>query len=255
MTKYAIGIFALLLVLTVGGFVAVGVLVTPPDKVIDKPTVPTEASGGQVNLSRKTIYRLKVKKDSLVLIFDEIGENSFAIANKINAMSTNIDPTVVLINSPGGSVLDGAQIISAIEASHTPVYTVCMELCASMAAHIHNSGKKRLMLDRSILMHHPASGGVSGNFNQIHNRFGLFDRYTKKMGAMVAYRAGITLDKFLEMSQNELWLDAEDAVNQKFADGLVSLDLSELNLPEVNATGKLSSALIAKKLGVKMSDF
>jgi ATP-dependent Clp protease protease subunit len=163
-------------------------------------------------------------------LFDEIGENAQGIVNQINELSSSSSPTVLLLNSPGGSVLAGAQIISAIEGSHAPVYAVVTGICASMCALITEYSNKRFMTDRSLLMFHPAAGMFQGMFPNIESRFKTFDRYTKKMDAHVAKRVGISLDKFLTMINNELWLDSEDALDQKFIDGIVRIDMSGIGL-------------------------
>lgn len=225
-----------------------------PKTVQAIPEVPVKQSTPVVKAG-KNIKRLKVTADNTILIFDEIGANSASIANKIIALSNSSEPILVLINSPGGSVLDGGLIVSAIEASKAPVYTVCMQLCASMAAHIHQAGNKRYMIDRSILMFHPASGGVQGTTYQMEARLSTLKRYVNKMNATAASKSGIALDKFLQMQAGELWLDAEDSLSMKLADGLVTLDLSSIDTGMFSNNLKLSSQTINKHIDLELSDF
>ena len=206
-------------------------------------------------VGKKKILILKVKPENTVLIFGEIGENAASIANRITSLSNNSEPTILLINSPGGSVMDGALIISAMEASLTPVYAVCMQLCASMAAMIEGHATKRLMVDRSFLMNHQASGGLQGSLGQMQTRLDSVTRYVYKMDANVAARAGMSLENFLKMTVNESWLDAEDAVNQKFADGLVSLDLSAVDSKEFRELVKNSTRVIKTRYNLNLGDF
>lgn len=224
-------------------------------KVLQSPPEVQVKVAAPVLKADKNIKRLKVTSENTILVFDEIGANSASIANKIIALSNSNDPILVLINSPGGSVLDGALIVSAIEASKTPVYTVCLQLCASMAAHIHQAGNKRYMIDRSILMFHPASGGVQGTTYQMEARLSTLKRYVDKMNATAAFKAGIPLDKFLQMQAGELWLDAEDSVNQKLADGLVSLDLSAIDTDMFSNKLRTSGQIINKHIDMELSDF
>lgn len=228
------------------GDTSVKTVLQPSVEIADK-TLPTQGI--------KKIKPLKINGDHTVLVFDEIGSNAASIANKISALSNSSEPTIVLINSPGGSVLDGALVNSAIEASKTPVYTVCLQLCASMAAHIHKSGSKRFMVDRSILMFHPASGGVQGTTYQMEARLSTLKRYVDKMNATAAFKAGLPLDKFLQMQSGELWIDAEDSVNQKFADGLVSLDLSDIDQKGFSAQQRQSIKIINEHFDMTLKDF
>lgn len=121
---------------------------------------PPEALLVTLPVFDKQVKYLNLVEDQTVEIYGEINESSEAIAQKITSLAAKGKPIYLLINSPGGSVMDGALIISAIEASKAPVYTICTQLCASMAALIHQYGHTRYMVDRSILMFHPAAGGL-----------------------------------------------------------------------------------------------
>lgn len=222
---------------------------------VTQPKVNYTPETQTINLNKKKITKLKVDPNHLVLLLGEVDSSSITVANKINSLSNSSEPTVLLINSPGGSVLDGALIVSAIEASKAPVYAVCLQLCASMAAIIESYAQKRLMVDRAILMFHQAAGGFSGPLGNVSSRFKTLDRYVKKMDAKIAYRAGLSLDQFLSLQVSEMWLDAEDAVESKFADGIVSLDLSQLNATSnIDASQKASAELIADKINFNLGD-
>jgi len=69
-------------------------------------------------------------------------------------------PIKVFINSPGGTIVDGYGIIDAILTSQTPVYTINLAQCASMAFDIFLSGDKRFAMPHSeFLMHDGSSFG------------------------------------------------------------------------------------------------
>lgn len=174
----------------------------------------------------KPVKRLTLKPENVVLVLDEIDESALSIADEIMRKERDgAKELYVLINSPGGSVLDGAMIISAMEAVKIPVYTVCLQLCASMGAMIHSYGKERYAVDRAILMYHPASGGLSGSVPQMSARLKWISEYVLKMDAFIAKRSKISLDEFLRKIESELWLDAEDATRANFNDRIVSVDL------------------------------
>lgn len=184
----------------------------------------------KVVVEPKNIQHLKPNKASVVVLAGPVGPDTLEVAKAIIANSEANRPTYLVIDSPGGSVFDGAQVISAIEASKTPVYTICTLLCASMGAMIHQYGAKRFMFDRSILMFHDASGGVQGSVPQMSSRLEFIRLYVTKMSSHIAARSKQDLNGFLLKMQREVWVDAEDAVAQGYADGIVSLPLdSELN--------------------------
>lgn len=204
--------------------------VTEVVNVVNNKTVASTAK-------KKTVKTLKLDDDQVIYIEGEIDESAGKLAEKIKRLGLGKKPIYLLIDSPGGSVLDGAKIVSAMEASSAQVNTVCIGLCASMAAIIHGYGDERYMVDRSILMHHPAAAGLRGSLEEMQSRLGLLIRYVDKQSATIANRAGLTLEQFKALVVSEMWIDGEDAVNKKFAEGLVSVVLPEEKDSKVFAIG------------------
>lgn len=177
------------------------------------PTLPT-----------KQVERLNIPASQTLYLLGPIMGPQDKLINELKTKAKENTDLYLFIESPGGSVLDGAAVISAMEASSARVHTVCLSLCASMAFHIHQAGSTRLALDRSILMAHPASGGVQGTLEQMNSRLSTITRYVNKMDANAAGRAGIPFDTFKSMIVSELWLDAEDALAKHFLDSIVDVN-------------------------------
>lgn len=145
------------------------------------------------------------------------------VVNEIKSKAKKNTDLYLLINSPGGSVLDGAFVLSAIEASKAKVHTVCIGMCASMAFMIHQHGATRLAVDRSILMAHPASGSLSGTLEEMESLLSTITRFTNKMDAYIAKRSGTTAEAFKSLYMPQFWIDAEDAKLRGYVDGLVDV--------------------------------
>ena len=60
-------------------------------------------------------------------------------------------PIQLFINSYGGSVYDGLALIDVIKRSKTPVHTVCIGSCMSMALWVWLSGAKRFVGESATL--------------------------------------------------------------------------------------------------------
>lgn len=192
--------------------------------LIPSQPVPTLQPVGNSNVTVKEVITVNVKKEHLVTLIGEVrNANSVSVAAKITALSDSKEPTVLAINSPGGSVMDGALVINAIEASKAPVHTVCLQLCASMAAIIHQYGTKRFMEDRSVLMFHDAAGGASGYIPHILSELTTINKYIERFNAFIAHRAKMSLNDLDEMEHKQHWRDAEDSVAQNLADNVVFL--------------------------------
>lgn len=182
---------------------------------------PANALPAIPNLKTKRVLSVQVPDEQVIVLLGEIGENAANVVTEIVTKSANKKPIWLLINSPGGSVLDGALIISAMEAAGVPVNTVCLQLCASMAAIIHQHGTKRYMLDRSLLMFHDAAGGFQGDMRHVQAQFDAVNLYVTKFNYYIAKRAGKDPLRWIQQVNHNLWIDGEDSVTQHFADSLV----------------------------------
>ena len=203
--------------------------VTP--KAVDTSPTSSLTFTSDVISGKKNINYLNLQGSEVIMLVGEIGENTASVPEQITVASKKGKPIYLLIDSPGGSVLSGAMILSAIEASKVPVNTICLGICASMAAITFEWGTTRLMVDRSILMFHSASGGLQGELPHMQSRLTMLSRFLDKIDNTIAKRVGLDMDKFRVSQMKELWLDAEDAINQKFADKLVNIHVDE---PAVN---------------------
>ena len=183
----------------------------------DEPKTDTETT------NEAGIKTLDLTDANVVLVYGPIMDNGNEIAEHIKTASQKQEPVYVLIDSPGGSVLTGGAIVSAIEASPAPVYTVCLQLCASMGAMIHQYGTKRYTASRSILMFHDASGGFFGPFQQVASQMNMIARFVNKMFANTAKRSGQNYKDFVSKIGSEVWVDGEDAVALKYSDGVVNV--------------------------------
>jgi ATP-dependent protease ClpP protease subunit len=154
-----------------------------------------------------------VTDDSAQEVARELIEKSNKGANKL----------VLVIDSPGGAVFAGAELIStmkALQATGVEIDTVCLNLCASMAAIIHQFGSTRYMQEFSVLMFHPASGGARGEIPAMISQLEAINNYVERFSKAIAARAGIPHAEFSRLEKTELWVDDEQAVKQGFAEAV-----------------------------------
>lgn len=201
-----------------------------------KTVIVQNATNATPVLKTRVVRELNVK--NVVFLLGAVAENSAQIASDITNKARS-GPVTLIIDSPGGSVFDGALIVSAMEAAKSPVNTVCVGLCASMAAIIHQHGVKRYAVNRTVLMFHPASGGLRGTLQQMGSLLGMITRYVDKFDMFIANRAGLTFEQFRAMTVSELWIDAEDALDRKFVDELVTVNSLPVNLGTSNTNSEL----------------
>ena len=107
----------------------------------------------------------RLLKDRIVMIQGEIDDDSMNIAVGELLFLNNQDPEAPIsmyINSPGGSVTAGAQLIDTMNFISAPVYTIALGTAASMAGVILSAGEKghRYCMKSSQILVHAMSGGT-----------------------------------------------------------------------------------------------
>lgn len=115
----------------------------------------------------------------------------------------------VWINSPGGVVMDGYNIYSAILQTKTKVDTYCVGIAASIAAVIFQAGRERIMADYGVLMYHNPYGGDDAN---------QLSKMRDSIAVMVASRAGKGKDEVLSIMDKTSWIDANEAMESGLCD-------------------------------------
>lgn len=205
-----------------------GVITVQNNTLSGNITNELKGNNDELVSNNKEVLKQTISDKRVVYLNDEVNYGtSQALVEKLKQLEAqSSDPIYMLIDSPGGSVPDGAAVISQMEASKAPVYTVCTRLCASMAAMIHSYGHKRYALDRAILMYHPATAGAQGQVKNIMSLFKTLDRYINKMNANVIKRSKIGKAEYESLVAYELWIDAEDALQRGLIDSIVNLNVS-----------------------------
>lgn len=138
-------------------------------------------------------------------------------------------PIYLVLDSPGGSVIDGNLLIDTIKALGRPVHTVTI-FAASMGYQTVQNLGKRYILPSGVLMSHRGSlGGLSGQIpGELNTRLGFYMDMMNDLDLRAAKRIGTSLSKYQQLIWNELWVSGQKAVDGKHADeiALVRCDKS-----------------------------
>jgi ATP-dependent Clp protease protease subunit len=179
--------------------------------------------------SKIKISNINNNKNNTILLEGKIDENSANfVINELNTLAKDNKnkELYLLLSSPGGSVLDGAKIISKMESLQKlgiKVHTICLDLCASMAAVIHSYGTKRLAINRSVLMYHPASGMTAGQLENMLSLLNTLKRYVDKFNNNIVSRSKLSKSEFDQKTAFGFWIDAEDALVSGLVDEIVDI--------------------------------
>lgn len=129
-------------------------------------------------------------------------------------------PIKVYINSGGGSLEEGFHIMSVIQLSKTPVYTICTGYAYSAGFMIFISGHRRFSYPYSSFLFH--EGSVSGDVTMDANKFQNYNEFYKvriqQMRKILLENSHITAEEYQQHSKDDWWFTVEDGVKYGFID-------------------------------------
>lgn len=146
--------------------------------------------------------------------------------SKISELGRTSDPIYLVINTPGGSVMSGLQLIEYMNSLRRPVIVVVNSLAASMGFHILQHSPKRLVTKFATIMSHRAHGTFDGDIpQQITNRLKHVIDLTSKMDEHVVSRTKgkQTAKSYAELVRDEYYSVGSDAIRDGFADEVVKI--------------------------------
>jgi len=132
-------------------------------------------------------------------------------------------PITLVINSPGGNVLNGMAVYDALKASPCRIITVCIGTAASMGAVLFEAGDERCILPHSsIMIHDPSVSNVYGTAVSLQETVERVMDIRDMTAGIFAERTGKTKKEILRLTSRDTWMDAETAVRENFADRIVN---------------------------------
>ena len=117
------------------------------------------------------------------------------------------------INSPGGSVTAGMAIYDTMNFIPNDVCTICVGMCASMAAFLLSSGTKgkRYALKNSEVMIHQPLGGASGQATEIKIAAERILKLKDNLNRLISSNTGQSLSKIKKDTERDYFMDSSEA--------------------------------------------
>lgn len=174
------------------------------------------------------------KDNTLVLNTAFTSESVSDLMGKAMRMDAELKsgyPIYLFLDTPGGSIQAGLELIEFFKGINRPVHTVTL-FAASMGWQLAQHLGNRYILQYGVLMSHKAYGGFRGEFggegSQLDSRYSLWLRRLAMMDNQTVARTNgkKTLKQYQSEYDNELWLNGEEAVKSGYADELVSVKCS-----------------------------
>lgn len=132
-------------------------------------------------------------------------------------------PIKLFINSPGGNVQEGFSLISVMELSKTPIYTINIGLWASMSFLIGIAGHKRLSLPNMTFLMHDGSSVAWGSTSKVQDQIEFSKRFELEVvKEHVLKYSTMKASDYDALSRVELYMLPNDALERGFIDEIVT---------------------------------
>ncbi|OOY16726.1 head maturation protease, ClpP-related [Thioclava sp. DLFJ4-1] len=170
------------------------------------------------------------------------------IAGALRAMGDG--PVTVNINSPGGDFFEGLAIYNLLREHNGEVTVHVLGMAASAASVIAMAGDQILMARASFLMIHNTWVLAAGDRHAFREVADWLEPFDAAAVSIYAARTGIDEKKLGAMLDKETWIGGDAAVEQGFADDLLSSD--QIDASPSNSAGAGHAAL--KKLDMLLAN-
>jgi len=181
----------------------------------------------------------RLMKDRIVMLQGVVEDYSanLIVAQLLYLESANSEkPIKMFINSPGGSVTAGLAIYDTMQFIKCPVHTYVMGQACSMGSFLAQAGEpgKRFVLPESRTMIHRVSSGTPGTSGSVHvqelqmedtiRHFEESKKVNQRLTELYVKHntAGKTYEQLFETMKFDTFLTAQEAVDNGFADKVVT---------------------------------
>lgn len=206
---------------------------------ISKKDEKTKKDKKTKKLSKNTVAKATLDQESITLTNDNTLVMNKAFrwstvakillqAKKMDANLPSGYPIFLVMDTPGGGITSGLELIEFLSSINRPVHTITL-YAASMGFQAVQGLGNRYIVKYGILMAHKARGGFYGEFgdgaSQLDSRYGLWMKRILEMDKTAVKRSKgyYTLKTFRAAYENELWLNGFDAVKVGLADKVVKV--------------------------------
>ena len=132
----------------------------------------------------------------------------------------------IILDTAGGNVYTGFNLIDHIEKVKTPLTIHIMSMAASMGLHIamaghNNPNVKTVCHPFSVGLLHSGSESVSGTTHAVRDLFNFSQKYEEKIKQYVLSHSNIDENMYEKVYRQELWLDADEMLRLGIVDEII----------------------------------
>ena len=164
----------------------------------------------------------RLLKNRIILLSGEIDDilANTVVAELLYLDSLSHEDISIYINSPGGNVTSGFAIYDTMNFINSNVSTICIGMCASMAAFLLSSGTKgkRYALPNSEVMIHQPLGGASGQATEIKIAAEHILKTKDKLNKILSDNTGKSIKIIEKDTDRDNYMSASEALEYGLID-------------------------------------
>lgn len=165
---------------------------------------------------------IELNNQNLITLRGEIDEQlASELISKINKFTNN--HVYLYITSPGGSVIEGLQIIDQLKTlEHRNIKLSCIaNFAASMAFVIFQACPNRYITISSILMQHQMSLKLKGNIENINTYLDFIKDIDNDLDELQSKKLNMPLEDFRKKINNDWWMNYKSIIKNNAADSII----------------------------------
>lgn len=206
------------------------------DKVNIKPTVidsqiknmitPTVVEERKLNAVVYDVFS-RLMLDRIIFLSGEVTPESMdtIVAQMLFLDSVSNEDIHLYINSPGGSVYDGLELVSTMNFLNSDVSTTVLGVAASMGAVISSSGakgKRNILPYSRVMLHQPSSQFGYSKFTDSKIALNEMESVRNDLYEVLSKNSGKPFDEIVNLcEQGDKWLKGQEVIDLGFADRII----------------------------------
>lgn len=209
------------------GLLAAVLLILIPISSLSSSKYPEQKEVVVLTSSNTIVLNSEVNGDSVSRVISDAKklDNAYSLKAKFNGKR----PLYLFLNTPGGSIQAGLELIEALSGLDHKVNTITL-FAASMGFQIAQNLGDRLILKNGVLMSHHAAGQFEGSFggvspSQVDARYQLWLDRVRELDEQTVKRTNgkQTYESYVKAYDHEMWLTGSKSVEGGYADEIATV--------------------------------
>ncbi|MCC0893782.1 Clp protease ClpP [Staphylococcus aureus] len=151
-------------------------------------------------------------------VYEMLGMDSTCPKDVLTQLEFSDEDVDIIINSNGGNLVAGSEIYTHLRTHKGKVNVRITAIAASAASLIAMAGDHIEMSPVARMMIHNPSSIAQGEAKDLNHAAETLEHVGQIMAEAYAVRAGKNKQELVEMMARETWLNADEAIEQGFAD-------------------------------------